>query len=100
MSNKNTDKIIAYCGFVCNDCPVFIATQEENHEVKIQLCEKYSLDLNEINCYGCTMIDNDKLFKHCKECGIRIKYFNMSNKKNRPYCLLWNCGGTNCVSVL
>ena len=52
-----------------------LITRSVNHEKTI--CDR--VKLNEINCHGCTTTDNDKLFKHRKECEIRIEEFkNMS----------------------
>ncbi|KAB3529424.1 DUF3795 domain-containing protein, partial [Alkaliphilus serpentinus] len=70
-------KIVAYCGNICNDCPVLIATMANDMEMKRNLAKEYSkedyvLNPEDINCYGCTITDKNQLFKFCMECEIRL----------------------------
>lgn len=70
-------EVIAYCGYTCNLCPVFIVTQEGDEARRIALAKEYSnenyqLSPEDINCHGCTMTDENKLFKFCMECEIRL----------------------------
>ena len=69
-------EMIAFCGLVCTQCPVFLATQHDDDkdraETAAMLAEKYGLDLKpeEINCDGCHST-GDRLIGYCLECGIR-----------------------------
>jgi hypothetical protein len=70
------DKVIAYCGLICNDCPAFIATKEDNQRKRIDLAKKwssesYTVTPADISCMGCTS-NCGSVFKFCGECEIRI----------------------------
>lgn len=70
------ERIIAYCGLICNDCPAFIATNENNKQKKIELAnqwssENYTVTPEDINCSGCRAGCNNT-FKFCRECEIRL----------------------------
>lgn len=66
---------ISYCGLLCNECPVFIATAENNEQVKEQLAkqysnEKYRFSKEDTNCFGC-FSEGVKNSKMCGNCNIR-----------------------------
>lgn len=70
------NSIVSYCGLICNHCPVFIATENNDLEQKIKLSEEYSnssykVSPEDINCTGCHA-DSKITFKFCNECEIRI----------------------------
>ncbi len=44
FGGKDMKKIFAYCGLICSECPVYIATQTGNEELKEQLARDYSTD--------------------------------------------------------
>ncbi len=51
-------KIIAYCGLSCSDCSGFIATRDDDGELREQCAAAWStpeapIDPAEINCDGC-----------------------------------------------
>jgi hypothetical protein len=54
------DKMIAYCGIVCTECPAFIATQQNDDAKRKQVAETWSkqykmtVKAEDINCDGCT----------------------------------------------
>lgn len=88
------ERIIAYCGLVCNDCPVFIATVEDNQQKKIELAKEYSsesyrVDPEDINCTGCTST-RGKVFKFCLECDIRLCGLEREIS-NCAYCREYPC---------
>ena len=71
------DKIIAYCGLVCTDCPAYIATQANDRtaleRVAAQWREDYNapdISVESIICDGC-LRDDGRHCSHCFECEIR-----------------------------
>ena len=71
------DKMIAYCGLVCTDCPAYVATQADDQEalerVAAQWREEYNapqLTVESVGCDGCLGEDGRKC-SHCSECEIR-----------------------------
>ena len=63
-----------YCGLDCNTCEAFIATRDNNDEIRIKLAEKWSteeyiLKPEDIHCMGCHSEDT---FEFCDKCNIRI----------------------------
>ena len=75
------NQMTSYCGLVCNTCPIYLATRENDKEVQIRkrieiarLCrEQYGLayELSEItDCDGCRTMEG-RLFSGCNDCGIR-----------------------------
>jgi hypothetical protein len=71
-----TQKILAYCGLICNeDCPALIATQRNDEKLLQETAEKWSspdyvLDAQDIICDGCTAKD-ERLAEICSDCGVR-----------------------------
>jgi hypothetical protein len=70
------DKIIAYCGLVCTDCPAYIATQADDREalerVAAQWREEYNvpgITVESVICDGC--LNGGRKCGHCAECEIR-----------------------------
>ena len=70
------DRIIAYCGLVCTDCPAYIATQADDRaaleRVAAQWRKEYnapSLTVNDVPCDGC--LSGLRKCSHCAECDIR-----------------------------
>jgi hypothetical protein len=70
------DKMVAYCGLTCTDCPAFIATHKDDDDERKKVAEEWSKDYNatlkpeDINCDGC-VTDSENLFSHTKVCEIR-----------------------------
>ena len=70
------ERIIAYCGLICNECPIFITTLENDQQKKVELAnqytsEDYKVTQEDINCCGCTSTGSN-VFKFCLECDIRL----------------------------
>lgn len=88
------ERIIAICGLVCNDCPVFIATHENDDNKRKRVSEAWSLALQEhfkpddINCEGC--LDGEKLFKYCSTCVVRECGLK-KDVENCAYCTGYPC---------
>lgn len=70
------DKMIAYCGLICSDCPAFIATKKNDYAERQKVAETWSKEFKvelkpeDINCEGC-LVDSEDVFSHCKVCEIR-----------------------------
>ena len=68
-------ELIAYCGYDCRKCPIYIATIENDENMKEKLSRKYSrkgniLTVSDISCMGC-FNDSNVLYRFCFECKIR-----------------------------
>ena len=71
------DKIIAYCGLVCSDCPAYIATQADDRAALEQVAARWREEYNapditveSVICDGCVTADG----RHCGhwfDCQIR-----------------------------
>ena len=71
------DRMVAFCGMVCTECPAFIATQNDDDEARrrtVDLWKKqFNVDLKpeDINCKEGCLSDGEDKFGHCKVCQIR-----------------------------
>jgi len=70
------DRIVAYCGLVCTDCPAYVATQADDRaaleRVAAQWREEYDapdITAASVLCDGC--LDGGRKCSHCAECEIR-----------------------------
>ena len=70
------EKMIAFCGLTCTDCPAFLATQNDDDAKRKKTAEMWSeqygmaVKPKDINCDGC-LTDTGRLFGHCNVCEIR-----------------------------
>ena len=70
------EKIVGYCGIVCTKCPAFLATNNNDDEMRKTTAETWSKEFNadikpeQINCEGCHST-NGVIFNHCTVCEIR-----------------------------
>ena len=71
------DKIVAYCGLICTDCPAYVATQAGDREALERTAAQWreAFDAPEITadsiiCDGC-LTDEGRKCGHCFECEIR-----------------------------
>jgi len=89
------DKMIAFCGIVCTECPAFLATQKDDDNERRKVAELWSKEFKaeikpeDINCDGC-LLENGRLFGHCKVCEIR-KCAQEKDVKNCAYCDDYTC---------
>ena len=90
------DKMIAFCGLICTECPAFIATQKDDDKEREKVAKawskEYKCDMRpeDINCDGCLTEESDRLFSHCKVCEIR-KCGQEKEVKNCAYCDNYAC---------
>jgi len=90
------DKMIAYCGLVCTDCPAYIATQANDSDalegVAAQWREAYNapdITVESVVCDGC-VTDGGRKCGHWFECEIRA--CAMERKvANCAYCGEYAC---------
>jgi len=71
------DKIIAYCGLVCSECPAYVATQADDHaaleRVAAQWREEYNapdITVESVICDGC-VTEGERKCGHWYDCDIR-----------------------------
>jgi Protein of unknown function (DUF3795) len=96
MKMNQTDKIVAYCGIVCSDCPAYLATQSGEvaalERVAAQWQEEYHLDkvtVRDVTCDGCLGQEGSKA-AHCFECDIRACALE-ANLENCAHCEDYSC---------
>jgi hypothetical protein len=71
------DRMISFCGLSCTDCPAFIATVNDDDEMRKRTAEQWSKDYGvdikpeDINCDGCVLTEGRHI-GHWNECEIRI----------------------------
>lgn len=69
-------EIIGTCGLVCSECPAYLATKNNDNELRIKTAEHWSKIYNadikpdDINCEGCREVGLK--FNHCMECPVRL----------------------------
>ncbi|MBU7015546.1 MAG: DUF3795 domain-containing protein [Theionarchaea archaeon] len=89
------DRIIAFCGLKCTECPAFLATQRDDDEARIKVAETWSSIYNsdfkphDINCDGC-ISKKGQLFRYCTVCEIR-KCGQKKGVINCGYCDEYAC---------
>ena len=69
------DRMIAYCGIVCTDCPAYIATQNDDAAALQKVAAAWSKEFNasftpdDCICDGC--LTTTRLSSYCRMCEIR-----------------------------
>ncbi len=69
------EKIIAFCGILCSECPAFLATQADDQEALAKQAaewssEEYALTAGDLICDGC-IYEDKRAAKFCVECNVR-----------------------------
>ncbi len=88
-------KMVGYCGIICSDCPVLIATQKDDDEERKRVAEIFTRQYGkeykpeDINCDGC-ISDGPRIFSYCNVCEIR-KCGREKKVKNCAYCSEYPC---------
>jgi hypothetical protein len=77
--NSNmAERMIAYCGLVCSECPAYIATQADDMEalarVAAQWSEEYNAEFTAQNCIcdGCTSDGRLSSYAASGGCPVRV----------------------------
>jgi len=70
------DRIIAYCGLVCSECPAYLASQTNDQEALERVAAEWRVEYNApgmtaeyVVCDGC--LGQGRHCGHCAECDIR-----------------------------
>jgi len=90
------EKVVAYCGLLCQGCPIQWATHEKNEGLKEKMKIEIAKLSNELygtkfkpaditDCEGC-LSENGTLFPGCYDCQIR----NCAREKKLPNCATCN----------
>jgi hypothetical protein len=71
------DKMIAYCGLTCTDCPAYKATQANDQAALEQVAAEWremfnapQITAESVVCDGCLRTDG-RLSGYCAHCGVR-----------------------------
>lgn len=89
------EKMVGYCGIVCSECPVLMATQKDDDEERKRVAEIFTRQYGkeykpqDINCDGCVS-GNSRIFSYCNVCEIR-KCGREKNFRNCAYCEEYPC---------
>jgi hypothetical protein len=89
------DKQIAYCGLICTDCPAYIATQNDDDDIRKTTAEDWTKRYNhqfkieDINCDGC-IAGTDRVIGQCLVCIVR-KCGQEKGVTNCAYCEEYVC---------
>ena len=88
------EKMIAFCGLICTECPAFLATKDDDNDARRKTAEmwssQYGLELKpeDINCDGC--LSSGRLWNHCNICEIR-KCGQQKGLENCAHCDEYAC---------
>jgi hypothetical protein len=93
-------EMLAYCGLICQTCPIYLATRQENAaeqtnmrtEIARKCREHYGMnyELADItDCDGCRT-EGGRLFFGCTKCPIR-KCARQKGLENCAYCADYAC---------
>jgi len=96
------EKIVGYCGIICSECPVLVATKKDNGAERKKIAELFNRQYGEehrpngqpykpedINCGGCVS-EGARVFYYCSLCGIR-KCGKERKVKNCAFCSDYPC---------
>jgi hypothetical protein len=81
MKSIKSNVMIAYCGLVCDECPIHLATLETDlirqqamrEDIVRQCAITYGIDIqlaDVTDCDGCRA-ESGRLFSGCRKCAIR-----------------------------
>ncbi len=91
------DKMIAYCGLVCTDCPAYLATMANDEAKARETAELWSkqyginVAVEDVWCDGCLV--EGKKCAHCAQCEIRSCGIERG-VKNCGWCPDFSCAKT------
>jgi len=91
------EKHIAMCGLECNTCGAFVATKNNDNDLREKTAKEWTerykikppLKPEDINCQGCLSQDGS-LYRHCLVCEIRKCGFG-KGIKNCKECKDYKC---------
>jgi len=89
------EKMIAYCGLVCTECPAYLATQKDDTDALQKVAKQWSKQFNksfapeDCICDGCIASTN-RHSSYCHECKIRACGIKKS-VRNCAHCSDYAC---------
>jgi hypothetical protein len=89
------DKKIAYCGLTCSECEAFLATQNDDQELRKKIAAQWTVEYKseikpeDINCVGCTSTEGAHI-AYCGLCEIRACGLKR-NVRNCAFCPEYAC---------
>lgn len=92
-------KMIGSCGIICSDCPAYLATKNNDDDLRkttaVDWSKMYKSDIkpDDIFCSGCIQAEG-RLFGHCSVCEIR----KCSRERNLPNCA--HCDDYPCEKII
>ncbi len=93
------EKMIAFCGLACHECPALLATNANDDGKRAEVAKLWSKQFNtdikpeDINCDGCHS-DSGRLFGYSQTCEIR-KCGMEKKVPNCAYCSDYSCEKLN-----
>lgn len=87
--------IIAYCGIECHTCGAYLATINNDDELRKKTAAEWSQMFNvdikpeTVNCSGCTAKEGTH-FSHCSVCEIRLCGLS-KGVENCAHCAEYSC---------
>ncbi len=88
-------RIVGFCGIICSECPVFIATRKNNDRERERIALMFSKQYEkrygkeDIRCAGCTT-GSSLVFNYCETCEIR-KCGKERKLRNCAFCPDYPC---------
>jgi hypothetical protein len=92
---NNSPVMIAHCGLVCSDCPVFKATRDDDGAARAGIAafcaEQHGVTIQPeaVACDGC-LSEGGRMHAYCRDCPIR----NCCRGKGLEHC--GRCGEGSC----
>jgi len=89
------ERLVGYCGIICSECPVLMASQKNDDAERKRVAEIFTKQYGkeykpeDINCDGC-LSDTQRIFEYCNVCEIR-KCGMEKKVKNCAYCSEYPC---------
>ena len=94
------NKTIAYCGYDCKNCPIYLATQYNDIELLKQIVitpgvSNIEQTVENLGCFGCC--NNKSINIMCSKCPIRI-CAKLKQIENCGWCDNFPCDKLNHIS--
>jgi hypothetical protein len=89
------EEIIGFCGITCTECKGYIATKNDDNNLRKEIAEEWSKQFGsdikpeDINCDGCMSVDGRHI-GYCHICEIR-KCGQEKKVTNCAYCDEYSC---------
>jgi hypothetical protein len=70
-----SERLMAYCGLVCTECPAYIAKRTGDSALRAKTAKRwsgpdFSVSPEEVSCDGCAESGRE-LFRYCEACEVR-----------------------------